>query len=298
MALNPEWTRIGDSRRVFKLAIDRLVLKVENDRHDSLSLTENLLQRLELNWKGYARASAELDSFPMSAATMEIHATEMEEVGRTFDAARRTLRTHIATLTASETTITPRLSEISLPKFAGKRVEWSPWAALVRSTVIETNLPIHDKISVIYAALEGVAKNCVGVPEGRDQGELTRMWDKLQEVYENKYLLSRAHIATFLDLPTLTLASPNKMQVMIDKTQHAIRALSRLGLPADQWDALVCDLLLRKLDPETLKSWEMTREVDSLPELHTLYAFLHKRIQAVLNSRPDSSGPQPSTSSA
>lgn len=298
MALNPLWLQTNESKRVFKEAIERLVERVEGEQHESLSLTEYLLKRLEVNWDGYTRESSSFEGLLVSNRRRARHDSEFENTGRIYDQARRTLRQHIARLNSSEVVSTPKVSEISLPKFGGKRTEWSPWAALVQSTVINTNLAVHNKIAVIYAALEGAAKACVGIPEGRDEAELDRIWNKLQEVYENKYLLTRAHIAIFMDLTALSAPSPSKMQIMIDKTQHSIRALERLGVKANHWDALICDILLRKLDPETLNAWEMSRDVDSLPNLQKFFDFMHKRIQAVLNARPDSVGAQRETSNA
>lgn len=285
--LNPYWERDTDSKRVFKDAIERLhgqvIHRLEWQNVENRAMAELLLERLEANWNGYKRISMSLEQYINDQHGELRAADELHEVATWFDQARRTLNRHIDTLKRMEVTYVPKISDIILPKFGGKHTEWSPWAANVKASVHDAELPVHSKIMLITNALDGAAKKCVGQAEGQDLAELDRIWSKLTSVYENKYQLTRAHLAMIIDLPTLASPSAIKLQIMIDTTEHALRALDRLGIQTHSWDPIVCDIILRKFDGATLKAWEMNRDINTLPNLAALFEFLKKRIQAIRN---------------
>lgn len=298
MALVPGWEMVEreglqESKRIFRSAIERMHARVTTSdtwQSTNSALTEHLLERLNINWDGYKRAQDKLDKMEPSGEVVNQFSEELDEVATIFDNTRRLMRARINALAAQDTVRPVKASEIILPKFTGKQTEWSPWCAMVTSRVLNQDLPVHDKISLIHNALEGQAKKCVGIPEGQDKDELDRIWTKLQEVYENKYQLARAHLARILDLPVLTQPSAHKMQIMIDVTEYTLRAMDRLCNNVNSWDVIICEILLRKLDAETLKTWEMNREIESLPSLTAIYQFLRKRIQALQNIRHSIAG--------
>lgn len=285
MAACPSWTRIEEEKEKFKDSIHNFYQKVCDDitlqASNNIPYLEHLLERLDAAWSGYKRTCVELENYP-NMDENEIR-TELSQIAFLYDDVRKTLLGSIKELSARQSRPAPKVSEINLPKFAGEHINWSPWSAIVKSSVIDVDLPVHDKISLIISALEGRARKCVGLAEGQDQAELDRIWSKLKEVYENKYQLARAHMGVIFDLPILQEPNANKLQIMIDRTEYSLRALERLENQVDTWDTVICEILLRKLDQDTLKAWEMNRNVDELPKLSTLFDFFRRRIQAIQN---------------
>lgn len=110
----------------------------------------------------------------------------------------------------------PKPSEINLPKFNGDYTEWTGWRSQFISRVYETTLPVHSKLDLLFGALQGEAKLCAGMIDSRDQSDLDRVWSKLEQVYDNKYQLIRAHCDSILDLPVLSKPDPAAIRRMVD----------------------------------------------------------------------------------
>lgn len=177
----------------------------------------------------------------------------------------------------------PKPSEIALPKFDGDYTAWTAWRSQFVSRVYETTLPVHSKLDLLFGALTGEAKLCAGMVDGRDQSDLDRVWAKLEQVYDNKYQLVRAHCDSILDLPVLSSADPSAIRRMVDTFEKECDALKRFDFDVTSWSPLLAVIMLRKLDSQTRSDWEMCREVTQVQSIELVTAFLEKKIQALRN---------------
>lgn len=73
------------------------------------------------------------------------------------------------------------------------------------------------------------------------------------------------------------------MRAMIDTTDGHLRMLQRFDINTDQWSAIVCVLLLDKLDPETRAQWETKEKLPQIPDLKELFTHMEQRILAIRN---------------
>lgn len=177
----------------------------------------------------------------------------------------------------------PKPSEIQLPKFKGDYTEWTAWRSQFVSRVYETTLPVHSKMDLLFGALDGEARLCAGMVDGRDQSDLDRVWSKLEQVYDNKYQLIRAHCDSILDLPVLAKPDPAGIRRMIDTFEKECDALKRFEFDVASWSPFLAVIMLRKLDTQTRSDWEMIRDVSEVQSLSRLTVFLEKKIQALRN---------------
>lgn len=81
----------------------------------------------------------------------------------------------------------PRASEIKIETFSGKYTEWAAWRSQFKAKVLDANIDVADKITLLTTALIKEAATCAGRAERLDEVELDRIWSKLDRTYDNKY---------------------------------------------------------------------------------------------------------------
>lgn len=78
-------------------------------------------------------------------------------------------------------------------------------------------------------------------------------------------------------------SDPDQIKEMIDTCDQELRALQRFECNTETWSPLIAVYMLRKLDRDTRREWEMTRNLNSQPALPELKSFLSRRILAIRN---------------
>lgn len=177
----------------------------------------------------------------------------------------------------------PRASEIKIDTFSGKYTEWAAWRSQFKAKVLDANIDVADKISLLTGALTKEAATCAGRAERLDQVELDRIWSKLDRTYDNKYQQVYAHIAEIISIAPMTQPSADKLRSMIDIVDQHLRMLKRFDINTEHWSPLVCVLLLGKLDLDTRNQWESKESLPAMPDLKELFAYLEQRILAIRN---------------
>lgn len=177
----------------------------------------------------------------------------------------------------------PRVSEIKVDTFSGKYTEWAAWRSQFKAKVLDANIDVADKISLLTGALSKEAATCAGRAERLDEIELDRIWSKLDRTYDNKYQQVYAHIAEIISIAPMTQPSAAKLRSMIDVVDQHLRMLKRFDIDTDHWSPIVCVLLLGKLDVETRNQWESKDSLPNMPELPALFAYMEQRILAIRN---------------
>lgn len=165
--------------------------------------------------------------------------SELPTLARIVGDCENVIRSRIKQITALDNQPVPKPSEIHLTKYDGDYAEWSSWSAQAQSSVLDIDIPIHAKIDLILQALgENIAPS-IGKAEGRDQGELDRIWGKLQDLCSNPYDRARTHMGSILDLPVLHKPTDKDFRKIIDTVDFQLRALKRMDFIVDAWDPLI-----------------------------------------------------------
>lgn len=174
----------------------------------------------------------------------------------------------------------PSLHEIRLRTFAGDWKEWAGWRAIFEDKVLNTGLRVAQKIELLLDALAGKAKEAAGQSEKRDQEELNRIWSKLVETYDNPYQQVYAHIFDMLALPNINTPSSDSYRSMVNKVEENLRLLDRYDVLSN-WSALLCVIMLQKVDSHGRYLWNTNFERDPLPNVESLFKFLNSRSRAL-----------------
>lgn len=177
----------------------------------------------------------------------------------------------------------PRASEIKVDTFGGKYTDWAAWRSQFKAKVLDANIDVSDKISLLMGVLVKEAATCAGRAERLDQVELDRIWSKLDRTYDNKYQQVYEHIAEIIGIAPMTQPSADKLRSMIDVVDQHLRMLKRFEIDTDKWSPIVCVLLLGKLDIDTRNQWESKDSLPSMPDLKALFTYLEQRILAIRN---------------
>ena len=82
----------------------------------------------------------------------------------------------------------------------------------------------------------------------------------------------KAHLAAIYALPAKKRESSVELRKLLESTNEHVLALEALRLSVNQWDAILMYWLLKKLDAESRKQFELAhpgRDVLTLKELTT-----------------------------
>lgn len=141
------------------------------------------------------------------------------------------------------------------------------------------------KLQHLLKALSGKAAEVVGTRQATE-AEYNGAWQRLQEVYDDEYLIVRTVLKRLTELPKLSKASNDGLRKLIDTTHETKRQLATLGVPVEHWDVMFGFLLVEKLDEKTAEAWEMHPIQENLPTLKEICDFLEKRARSMAHVQP------------
>lgn len=295
MSRVPVWAMANLKKISFKDAIKTFQEKRLNERFKSGNLTyvNTVLESLESKWKGYNTSRIILDEIMEQIENgeedgeirydVELSEIELAELSVIYEDTKEIINDRIKFLQSDSEEFAPKPKDVVLPKFDGQYKKWSSWSAEFISKVKDRDYPTYSKIDLLYKSLTGEAEVCVGPKQGQDQAEFDRLWNKLNKVYNNPYQMARAHMGEILDLPVCHNPNSSAYRKIIDNLENHVNTLKRLNFDVDNWSPLLAEILLRKMDPETLARWEMERDVNLVPDVMVVKAFLERRIFALRN---------------
>lgn len=138
-----------------------------------------------------------------------------------------------------------------------------------------------EKFSHLKNSLRGNAERTLGEWQ-LTEDSYTEAWERLNQIYDKKYPIIRAHLQQFERLPAITgRPSSNELQNLSNVTHETLRQLKAMQLPVESWDMVIVHNLHSRLDPETAKQWELQRSSET-PTAQEMLAFLDKQASAAL----------------
>lgn len=168
--------------------IQQMLATVEFDE-STVSVLDVQLEILNGYWGRFQEAQR---SLLVDFAHIEEISCTMSEIERNtqlmYTAAKSKLLHERSKLTIQQTKPkAPRASEIKIQTFSGKYTEWAAWRSQFKAKVLDANIDVADKITLLTTALTKEAATCAGRAERLDEVELDRIWSKLDRTYDNKY---------------------------------------------------------------------------------------------------------------
>lgn len=106
-------------------------------------------------------------------------------------------------------------------------------------------------------------------------------WDHLCEVYDNNRKLVEDMVTHYIDFPPINGASRNNLMAMINATNHITASLPKFKIKVEEWDAIMVPILVRKLDQETIKLWNLERPQREVAKLSQLLTCIQKRADSI-----------------
>ena len=148
--------------------------------------------------------------------------------------------------------LTMKLPKLTLPSFSGEYTQWVSWDQFTTLVDSKRDMTNVEKLSYLKLSLKCDAAQIVSSLLVTDANyDIAKR--KLEERCNNKRSIVKAHLASIHALPAIKKESSGELRKLLESTNEHVQALEALGLPIDQWDAILVYWLLEKLDTESRK---------------------------------------------
>lgn len=172
------------------------------------------------------------------------------------------------------------LPKVIIPKFAGDYEKWPTFSDLFQKVVHEQPISAVQKMWYLKTHLTGEAERLIR-HLALTEYNYTTAWNTLKERFNNKRVLTSTIIEQILSHQCIT-SEANSIKGLHDVIQESLAALTNLNVRVQDWDPLLLQILIKKLDRNTHILYESSittpREVQTID--HFL-RFLEQRFQAL-----------------
>ncbi|XP_061519775.1 uncharacterized protein LOC133395095 [Anopheles gambiae] len=172
-----------------------------------------------------------------------------------------------------------RLPKIELPTFDGDHTKWLSFRdRFIAMIDASAELPSIAKLQYLLSSLKGdAALPFEHTPLTADNYSVT--WAALLKRYDNSRLLIREYYRKLHYLPGVQSVCVDKLTHLVDEFTRFVNGLVKLKEPVDSWDTPLSNMLLMKLDRETLLAWEKHSVHFTKDAYKDVIAFVQDRIQ-------------------
>uniref|UniRef100_A0A182NMY4 Uncharacterized protein n=1 Tax=Anopheles dirus TaxID=7168 RepID=A0A182NMY4_9DIPT len=101
--------------------------------------------------------------------------------------------------------------------------------------------------------------------------------------YSNKVLLRKRNVRSLFAIKKAVNRTSAEIQRVSDEFALNVKVLQQLGEPINNTSFILIELLIQKLDDDSISSWEESQEPERQPTYQELLAFLRKRINTLEN---------------
>ncbi|XP_023236884.1 uncharacterized protein LOC111635960 isoform X2 [Centruroides sculpturatus] len=288
--------KLKKKRASIRASVTKLISKIDSLIESDDKETEThleILDQLSRKEESLRTLNGEIEGFITSPTDYDTEIVNSEEYEDKIISCKFKIQSRIKRIEADSSVVTVtqgpvvrnnsaniNLPEIPLPKFSGKYEEWSNFK-MQFDNIISSNeqLSAEQKLHYLKAALVGEAKSLETLNDS-----FASLFQALQERYENKKLIVETHVNAILDSVKLPYESARGLRSLIDSINRNMRALKVLGYERNELsDILILNIVLQKLDKETLKQYEFSISSNDVPKLDNLISFLEKRSQILEN---------------
>ncbi|XP_076294560.1 uncharacterized protein LOC143215865 [Lasioglossum baleicum] len=175
-----------------------------------------------------------------------------------------------------------KLRRLDVPTFSGDYQDWPLFKALFASLVLSNDsLSSTEKFHYLLLSVHGEALDLIrNLPV--DGAHFDRAWQLIVGQYENTRVLVDNLLGTLFSLPAATSESAAELKRIRGTVKQVLNALEVLKCQVQHWGPFIIYWVTQRLDPETLKAWELQIADNSdYPEFSVLDTFLEHRIRAL-----------------
>ena len=195
----------------------------------------------------------------------------------------------------SSGSLTTKLPKLTLPSFSSEYTQWvSFWDQFTTLVDKKRDMTNVERLSYLKLSLKDDAAQIVSSLLVTDANyDIAKR--KLEERYNNKCSIVKAHLAAVHALPAIEKESSVELRMLLESTNEHVQALEALGLPVDQWDAILVYWLLEKLDAESRKQFELAHPGTDVLTFKELTTFMDRRSRALESSGDQAEASAPKT---
>ncbi|KAJ8977829.1 hypothetical protein NQ317_011913 [Molorchus minor] len=173
-----------------------------------------------------------------------------------------------------------KLPKINIPIFSGDLLSWPTFYGLFKSLIHENiSLSNCEKFHYLLSYLDKEPLLLVKNLPVTNENYITA-YNTLLQRYQNKRFLASHYFDKLVDISKTTCDNPRLLRNLIDTFNDNVNALKNLGYSTDSWDFVLFRLLIRKIDPETIKRFELQFDSKDDPSYAQLTEFLTKQCSA------------------
>ncbi|XP_039289297.1 uncharacterized protein LOC120352500 [Nilaparvata lugens] len=172
------------------------------------------------------------------------------------------------------------LPQIPLPHFDGNFSKWQAFSSAFMH-IIGSQEQISSTLKFFYLrqTLSGEALARVEHIDVNEKG-FEVAWKLLEERYDNKRLIATNHITAIESPPAVKRNCAQSLRAFIDFCKSHIAALQALELK-NLTDLLYMHKMLLQLDSNTVKEWEKSVPIDSIPTIEKFWNFLESQCKVM-----------------
>jgi len=254
-------------------AIDSVIRQLQrrcNELESSLTLASNaptvtpdLQKHLDLHWALLRQAHDELDSTSGAAALAEAELAQFHTLYEEYE--MNLLREN-----DSPMSLNLALPSISNPEFNGEYLDWPRFHDLSVEFVHNKPYLASQKLHILQSSLRGDARNVL-TDTTFSQGGYGDTWLRLKARYQNGKILVFAAIAKIIDHKPID-GSSCQLRALHDTIKKSMSTLKNLDISKKSWDPILCFLIRRKLEQQSLAALENL--ADAPTEIPTLWSVL------------------------
>lgn len=168
-------------------------------------------------------------------------------------------------------------------EFDGTWTHWQGFHDRFKAAVHDNEqIPSIFKFQHLMKSLKGQAKLDMG-EWPQTEAAYGEMWERMKELYAQKYKTGMKFLEKFFSLPKLEKPSGFLLQKMSNTTHEVMRSLRTMNYPVDHYDLFFVYGIHERMDPDTSRAWELERLSDQ-PTTKEILAFLDRQAKAALFS--------------
>lgn len=172
----------------------------------------------------------------------------------------------------------PKLPPIQLPEFNGDIKSWPLFYSAFKNVVHDNPaLTDSERLHYLIGKLSTKAQLAfAGITPCADNYAI--ILETLIDRYEDKRLLATSYLDQIFELKSSNSANINNLQIFLDKLVTSVSALRNLKIDNIS-DFIFVYIALKKLDPETARSFELDNRGSNIPSFDTLVSFVRDQIK-------------------
>ncbi|UYV66689.1 hypothetical protein LAZ67_4002581 [Cordylochernes scorpioides] len=171
------------------------------------------------------------------------------------------------------------LPKFSLPSFKGDLDQWLDFKTTFEDTIINnSSLNNIQKFNYLQSSLSGDAASIIkGFSLTPDTFDKARAWLALNERYNCTRDLAYKYCNNILNIKYIKVTNSRNIIELIDTVKLNLRNLELLGINEEQLgNMLLTTFILKKIDSNMNKDFELSLKENTFPTLQDLLKFLEK----------------------